>query len=106
MTTAATIDQIIGKRARLALAAVRSNVYVPLTPTPSSPLVKMVGIGNAYRLAEVFGGETIALKKEAAAKLARRNAQIKEASQLGATQRELAKKHGLTIRQISSILKG
>jgi Mor transcription activator family len=104
MTTAAQVDQIIGKRARLALAHASACVYVPVTPKPSSPLAVMVGLGNALRLAQVFGGETLQLRKEAGEKIARRNEQIKEAAKLGATQRELAKRHDLTVRHIRRIL--
>jgi hypothetical protein len=103
--TATKIDQIIGKRARLAMASVRSTVYVPLAPRASSPLTIMVGIGNAIKLAQVFGGQMIDLPKSASEKLSRRNAKIKESAALGHTVRRLASTHNLTDRQVRNVLK-
>ncbi len=103
--TAAKIDQIIGKRARLAMAEVRQSIYVPLIPKPSSPLATMVGLGNAIKLSQVFGGQVIDLPKSAAEKLARRNAKIKEAAQRGQTVRQLASDYCLTDRQVRNVLK-
>lgn len=105
MTTAAQVDLLIGKRARLALAHARDGVYVPINPKPTSPLVAMIGMGNAMKLAQIFGGGMVHLCKDTAKKLERRNSEMKEAAQLGATQRALAKEYGLTTRQVSNILK-
>ncbi len=105
MTTAEQVDQIIGKRVRLALAHARESVYIPLNPKPSSPLAAMVGLGNAVKLAQVFGGGMVHLRKDASERIERRNAEMKKAAQLGATQRALAKEYGLTTRQVSNILK-
>ena len=103
--TTAEVDALIGQRLRVALAQCSNSVYIPLEPKPDSPLTKRVGLGAAHRLASVFGGLTVSLQNDRAQRTARRNQSINELAALGMTRPELARRFGLTCRQIGNILK-
>ena len=81
-----------------------TRVYVPGRMTPQHALVRIIGHRRAYALADQFPGETLDLPRCVSAIRAVRDNAIRAAREDGARPKQLALKHGLTERQIYSIL--
>lgn len=79
------------------------HVRVPKTLPPEHHLVQTLGLARASALCATYGGEMLLIPSAHAARLAVRNAAIRASWASGDTQHALARRFGLTERQIVSI---
>jgi len=80
------------------------RVYVPMQLEGKHLLVTTLGRRLADQLVAHFGGEPLEIPRCLVALRAIRDAEIRSAREEGALPRDLARKHGLTERQVYSIL--
>jgi hypothetical protein len=78
-------------------------VYVPEVPLSGSPLVLAVGHGPAARLCDAFAGQRLHLPSRSVVECARRRAAILYDLRRGLATVEIARRYGLTARQIQRI---
>lgn len=79
------------------------RLHVPLSVSNEHALSALLGYANACLLCEKFGGENLVIAKAESAKRAVRNALIREAKAQGLDNFTLARRFGLTDRQIMTI---
>lgn len=106
---ASTLVAILGRRKAMALmssttASNKGTVYVPATPKPSSKLVKIIGLAAAESLAQLYGGRNVTVPKCAAIQLSARHAEIVRMVAEGIPQVEVAKRFGMTDRNVRHVL--
>lgn len=101
------MEQLIGTKAVLLLVAKYGGVrlYVPQKISAEHELAKLIGIDAAEKLARNYGGGTHEIPKALLASIDRRNTEIKNEYKM-LSQRQLARKYGLTERQIRNIVTG
>lgn len=80
-----------------------THLHVPAHAGPGHPLFELLG-PDACRLTEAFGGETLHIPKADAARRAVRNALIRRDRSGGQPLNRIARRYGLSERQINSIL--
>ena len=91
----AEMARLCGAAATLALVKARGGVavYIPKNPDVNSALAKDIGLDNARKLAEFYGGDTVTVprceisKKQRILNLQRVNSRRDLARQAGATDR-------------------
>lgn len=103
----AEMRRLIGIRATLALVRAYGgqSLYVPEQYDETHPLTRIVGHENAVALMQHFGRERIYVPQCRLALNVQRNIEISRRYEGGTSVRELAQEHGLSERQIWSILK-
>jgi hypothetical protein len=79
------------------------RLYVPDSVTPEHELSQLLGYPDACRFCANFGREQIAIAKADSAKIAVRDALIRQAKQEGVSNLTLARRHNLTDRRIMEI---
>ena len=101
------MEQLIGTKAVLLLVAKYGGVrlYVPQKISAEHELAKLIGIDAAEKLAREYGSSTHEIPKALLASIDRRNTEIKNEYKM-LSQRQLARKYGLTERQIRNIVTG
>lgn len=103
---AAALAKLIGRRLTLALASsvTAGMVYVPRHPKPSNKLVKVIGMAATIKLSESFGGRAVRIPVCGKVRRAERNAAILRLALSGVTQAEIARRFGMTDRQVRNVL--
>lgn len=81
------------------------HLHVPKKPGPDNELVALLGMQQALNFCAMYGGEMLNIAKADKALRAVRNALICLQSEQGESLFCLARAHGLTERQIQTILK-
>ncbi|MDP2202432.1 MAG: Mor transcription activator family protein [Methylicorpusculum sp.] len=79
------------------------HLFVPMRCGPDHQLSTLLGVSDAVKFCEVFGGDTLTIPKAESAKRAVRNGLIRQARLDGADNFTLCRRFGLTERQIVSI---
>jgi len=67
-------------------------------------VAETIGVESALKLAEVFGGTTLAIPKLSAMKREERDMAIRKAYDAGKTVKTLSRHHNISTRQIANIL--
>ncbi|MBX9595079.1 MAG: hypothetical protein K2X46_11995 [Roseomonas sp.] len=96
----AWLSGIIGADATLRLVEERggTSIFVPREVNQASPLAQLVGLGNARRLSEVYGGDYIAVPLL-------RWWRVRVEKARGLKDREIARKLVMTEGQVSRLLR-
>ena len=100
------IVEAIGLKSTLALVSHHGGirVYVPKTIKPGHRLTRQIGLQGARALAACFPGELLFVPRAAGALRMLRNAEIREQHAAGHSAAKLARRFGLTERQVFTIL--
>lgn len=104
---AADIQSIIGMDAMLALVEHYGgcSMYIPYTRGDAgSRLESIIGREALVKIIREYGGRHIQVPRLNSYFTAKRNAKIVEMRARGATIREIAQEHGITMRQVFNIL--
>ncbi|MBF0399941.1 MAG: hypothetical protein HQL90_04165 [Magnetococcales bacterium] len=81
-----------------------TRLYFPKTVSPEHRISLAVGVDNAKKLCDVFGGTCIALPMESMESKRKRNSEIIKEFDSGRDLQYLARKYWMTSRQILTIL--
>lgn len=103
------LAKAIGLRATLQLVKAHGGgqpVYVPAKVSPDHPLLNLIGHQAFAALVEEYGGNPLEIARCEKAARVLLYRQIREEYAQGATQNELALRHGFTVRHIRAILDG
>lgn len=79
-------------------------LYIPRRPKPGKRLVNLIGMAAAEKLAEAFGGQSLAMPKCRAMYREQRNAEALRMAADGMSIRSIAEAVGLTDRQVRNVL--
>lgn len=79
------------------------NLYIAAQPAEGQQLVKLIGIAAAKRLAEQWGGETVAVPTMWAYEEDQRNRLVANLLHRGISPRDIARDMGMTERRIQQI---
>lgn len=82
------------------------HVAIPKQMHPDHALYQTLGPEMARQLSTTFGGEILRIPGALKARLAARNTAIRQDYADGLTQHELARKYGITERQIGCVCRG
>ena len=98
--------EAIGVKATLALVSHHGGIrlYVPKTVKPGHRLTRQIGLQGARALAACFPGELLFVPRAAGALRALRNKQIRQQHAAGDSAATIARRVGLTERQVFTIL--
>lgn len=99
------MDQLIGTKAVFQLVEKYGGIrfYVPQKIHADHELAKLIGMEAAEKLAREYGGSAHEIPRALLASIDRRNQEIKNEYKTH-SQRQLARKYGLTERQIRNIV--
>jgi hypothetical protein len=78
-------------------------IYIPVCPAPGSALVLAIGHAAAARLCDAYAKETLLLPSRHAAATRARQRQIRYDLDRGLPVHEVARRHGMSVRQIYNI---
>lgn len=96
---------MLGRRTALALCRAGGLIYVPIKLNPRTRLVRMIGLQSTAKLQRRWAGMHLNLPKLAAMDRAKRDAEIHKLNEQGVSRHEIARQHGLTMRQIFNIIR-
>lgn len=80
-----------------------TRLYVPLDPKENHPIEQLIGSHSLMKLAQRYGGDTLEIPRALIANISARNVQIKQEYHI-LSQSQLARKYGMTERQIRNIV--
>lgn len=95
---------LVGREAVARLLEEGGRIYVPPQPAAEHRLTRLVGLSAASKLAEEYGAEWLELPQCTGAERARRNEYIRAQVAAGSPRGPLAKKFGLSLRQLRRIV--
>lgn len=100
------LRRLLGDESAQALGERYGGTYlsVPRHYRADHPLVLLLGADAATRLIDRFGGTQVYIATSGARD--RRNDELRRGHQAGASAAELAREHGLSVRQIRRIIRG
>lgn len=101
----AELVAMLGKRKAFALCRAGDVVYVPVTLNSRARLLQMLGAVDAAKLIARWGGQQLQLPNLIAIDKGRRNAEIRLSVANGAKVKEVARQHGLSVRQVRNVLR-
>lgn len=100
------VAEVVGLPATLRIVESYGGIrlWVPKTIGEDHELMQLIGRDQAMSLVSVFGGEVLSVPRCASAIRELRDEAIREARSAGEPVAKLARRHGLTERQVFTIL--
>lgn len=106
---ASTLIAVLGRRKGMALMSSvatsnKGTMYVPATPKETHKLVKIIGLAATESLATIYGGQNVTVPKCSSILQSARNDEICRLVAIGTPQKEIARRFGMTDRNVRHVL--